>query len=62
MKDKICGDCWGSGWETQFITPCKKCNGTGEIQTLSKIIPNIPEEIIDYKHMVPFDLRGKSER
>lgn len=24
-----CGDCWGSGWEIQFVKPCEKCNGTG---------------------------------
>ena len=27
----VCGACWGSGWETQFITPCRTCNGTGKI-------------------------------
>ena len=26
----VCGDCWGSGWETQFVQPCRKCNGTGK--------------------------------
>jgi hypothetical protein len=26
----VCGDCWGSGWETQLIQPCRKCNGTGK--------------------------------
>lgn len=26
---KECPDCWGSGWETQFVKPCGKCNGTG---------------------------------
>ncbi len=25
-----CPDCCGSGWETQFIKPCVKCNGTGK--------------------------------
>jgi DnaJ-class molecular chaperone len=29
--DSVCGACWGSGWETQFITPCRTCNGTGKI-------------------------------
>lgn len=29
--DNTCLDCWGSGWETQFITPCKTCKGTGKI-------------------------------
>lgn len=27
----VCGECWGSGWEQQFVQPCKKCNGTGKI-------------------------------
>lgn len=26
----VCGNCWGSGWERQFIKPCTECNGTGE--------------------------------
>lgn len=25
----ICKECEGSGWEVQFIDPCKKCGGTG---------------------------------
>lgn len=25
-----CPDCWGSGWETQFVKSCVKCNGTGK--------------------------------
>lgn len=29
--DTTCSACWGSGWETQFITPCPECNGTGHI-------------------------------
>lgn len=29
-EDNTCNDCWGSGWETQFITPCRSCNGTGD--------------------------------
>jgi DnaJ-class molecular chaperone len=27
--DTTCSACWGSGWETQFVTPCRECNGTG---------------------------------
>lgn len=26
---QTCNECWGSGWEIQFVQPCKKCNGTG---------------------------------
>lgn len=28
---KDCPVCWGSSWETQFITPCKECKGTGKV-------------------------------
>lgn len=31
-KNNTCGNCWGSGWETQFIKPCENCNGTGQIK------------------------------
>jgi DnaJ-class molecular chaperone len=31
-KDDTCGDCWGSGWEIQFVKPCSKCKGTGKKQ------------------------------
>lgn len=30
MKNEECIECWGSGWETQFVTPCKACKGTGK--------------------------------
>jgi RecJ-like exonuclease len=29
--DTTCSACWGSGWETQFVTPCRECNGTGHV-------------------------------
>lgn len=29
-KEKECGFCWGSGWETQFVKPCPECSGTGK--------------------------------
>jgi len=31
-----CLECWGSGWEIQFLTPCKKCNGTGKSDRLTE--------------------------
>ncbi len=30
-NDDTCGSCWGCGWETQFVKPCQRCNGTGKI-------------------------------
>lgn len=30
-QDKTCPDCWGSGWEIQFIKPCRRCNGSGQV-------------------------------
>lgn len=30
VEHNLCNSCWGSGWETQFITPCRDCNGTGK--------------------------------
>lgn len=29
IKKMVCGNCWGSGWEIQFIESCKKCEGNG---------------------------------
>ena len=30
IETSICGTCWGTGWETQFIKPCKTCKGEGD--------------------------------
>lgn len=30
-RKATCPDCWGSGWKTQFVEPCKKCKGSGQV-------------------------------
>lgn len=26
----VCNECQGSGWEIQFVKPCRKCKGKGK--------------------------------
>ena len=34
--DTTCNFCWGSGWETQFVTPCRECRGTGKVAPVER--------------------------
>lgn len=43
-KEKDCPDCWGSGWATQFITPCVRCNGTGKVSASPVLLPKVEEK------------------
>lgn len=64
MSDGTCNSCWGSGWETQFVTPCRDCHGTGKIATITlPEKPNNPDKIfIDGDFNDSYESRVRSAR